>query len=544
MKYLLRSLLVLSIAMFLGGPSSASAGPIVADSGFKVDPNGFSFPNYDNSDGYRNLDPSQVRRLFGNAVCLTGKGSQCVLSPGARNWMAQTNEAMAGGHCYGFSVLAWVIQRRLLPEFGYSSLSPFGGGTTAFGLDIKSNPKLQSTIARAWAFQTLDSVTDNRIAGTPANILKNLLEVLTPENRQTYTMTIFQPGFADGHAITPTSVENLGDGKYAVHVYDNNWPGDSGRVLSIDTAANTWSYLAATNPNQPGAVYRGNAKTETLQLWPTNPGLQIQNCPFCAGRQGAGSKYNEVALSNPGDEHAHLLITDPKGRQTGYLKGKLINRIPGARVIPRAAGGPSLDDDGDISGSANSLEPIYRFPKNLTLRIKVQGSNLTYRDRESVNVVGPTFEASVDDVRVGPGLNAFVKLSPKNRTLVYTGSRAKSTPQVVFGAQSKEAVYRIAVIAPESPPRSTFFFAKKPNLGLLRIGERTNANQRYRVVISRYTAKGFAQFARGYSIRGKQQAYLYYGPLASPNGVAKIAIGEPGKKKVRILKLKKVPQES
>lgn len=457
--------------------------------------------------------------------------------------MEQTNKAMAGGHCYGFAVFAWVIQRGQLPAFGYSSLAPFGLGSTAFGLDIKSNPRLQETIARAWAFQTLASVTENTIAGTPKNVLENLIRKLTPENRDTYTMTIFQPGFEGGHAITPISVEDLGDGKYGVHVYDNNWPGDAARVLSIDTVANKWSYLAATNPSQPGSVYRGNAKTETLQLWPTRPGLQIQDCPFCFGRQGADSKYNEVSLPNPGDEHAHLLITDQKGRQTGYLNGKLINRIPGAQVSPRTAGGPDLDANGDISGPVNSLEPNYLIPKRLGLRIMVQGSNLSYRDRESVSVVGPTFDATVENVKVGPGLNAYLRLSPKKRTLAYTGSKVRSTPQVTFGAESEAAAYRIAVSVPRAPARRTFYFAKKPKFGLLRIGEKTNAAQRYRIFISRYTKAGQTRFARGYSIRGKQEAYLYYGPLASPRGVAKIAIGEPGKKKVRVLKLRKVKDD-
>lgn len=537
-----RYLLLLLLASFLGFASGAKAGPIVADSGFKVEPNGFSFPNYGNDEGYKNLDPSQMRRLFGNAVCLVGKGSDCVLTPIARSWMVEQNKSMAGGHCYGFAVLAWVIQRGQLPAFGYPSLSPFGDGTSAFGLNIKSNPRLQSTIARAWAFQTLASVTDDTIAGTPKNVLENLTRVLTPENRDTYTMTIFQPGFEGGHAITPTSVEDLGAGKYSVHVYDNNWPGDADRVLSIDTVANTWSYLAATNPSQPGSVYRGNAKTNTLQLWPTRPGFEIQDCPFCVGRQGAKSKYNEVSLSNPGDEHAHLLITDQKGRQTGYLNGKLVNRIPGAQVSPRMAGGPDLDANGGISGPANSLEPNYLIPKRLSLRIKVQGSNLTYQDRESLSVVGPTFDATVDAVRIGPGLNAFLRLSPKKRTLTYTGSKAKSTPRVTFGAESDEAAYRIAVSASGAPARSTFFFAKKPKYGLLRIGEKTSAAQRYRIVISRYTQKNKDKFARSYSIRGKQQAYLYYGPLASARGVAKIAIGEPGKKRIRVLSLKRIPE--
>jgi hypothetical protein len=147
----------------------------------------------------------------------------------------------------------------------------------------------------------------------------------------------------------------------------------------------------------------------------------------------------------------------------------------------------------------------------------------------------------VNDIRVGPGLNANLTLSPKKRTLSYTGSKTRSTPRVVFGAQSDRAAYRITVSAPGAKPRRTFYFAKKPKFGLLRIAETSKGAQRYRVRIDRYTGSGSETFARSYAIRGRQRAYLYYGALVSPRGVAKIAIAVPGRKNVRVLKLRKIP---
>lgn len=54
-----RYFLLLVVASFLGFALGAKAGPVVADSGFEVEPNGFSFPNYGNTEGYRNLDSNQ-----------------------------------------------------------------------------------------------------------------------------------------------------------------------------------------------------------------------------------------------------------------------------------------------------------------------------------------------------------------------------------------------------------------------------------------------------------------------------------------------------
>ena len=71
-----------------------------------------------------------------------------------------------------------------------------------------------------------------------------------------YTIKIFN---ADGgHAITPYAVEDKGDGKFAVLVYDNNYPGIT-RAVEFDTNANTWSYNAATRPDLPEALYSGDA---------------------------------------------------------------------------------------------------------------------------------------------------------------------------------------------------------------------------------------------------------------------------------------------
>src|ERR1700755_3077102 len=79
-----RIFLVLSVlfAAFVALPSAASAGTIVADNGFRPDPDGFSFANY-GSEGQKGLDASELERMFGPGVCLSGKG-ECVLTAPAR----------------------------------------------------------------------------------------------------------------------------------------------------------------------------------------------------------------------------------------------------------------------------------------------------------------------------------------------------------------------------------------------------------------------------------------------------------------------------
>lgn len=528
---------VLASAWLLALPAGAAAGPIVADSGFRPAPNGFSFQNYGDEEGYADLNAAEMQRLFGPVVCLAGKGGRCLLTPSAKLWMDSLNEAMAGGHCFGFATLSELIYDDRLPQFGYASPSAFRpGARTPFQLRI-GNVRLQRSIARAWAYQALPAVTDRAVNGSPAEILDFLVKALKRPGEEGWTMTIFQRGFEGGHAITPYAVEDMGDGVFAVRVYDNNWPDDAGRRLTIDTGSNTWSYYAAINPGIPAAEYEGDAKTRTLSLMPTRPGLGTQPCPFCVGRQGLRSRYNEVRLDGGADRHAHLLIIDGRGRKTGFVGNRLVNRIPGARVIPRTSSGPRPTAAGGAQ-YGDSPEPVFKLPKNVRFKIRVNGKHLKVSDRETLTLVGPTYDATIENLVMAPGQVANVRLSPKGRSLTYRSSRRTQKPTVSFGAEAERAAYRVSVSAVGAPPGSSMTFVKRPEHELMWIGDRTTARRRYRLSVNRFTRAGSRTFSRSFTIAGDQQAFLHYGPLASPDGVAKIAIYRPGSGKVRVLPLR------
>lgn len=306
-------------------PATASAGTIVADSGFRPVPNGFSFQNYGDEEGYANLDATDMQRLFGPAVCTAGKGAKCVLTPLARLWMEEEN----------------------------------------------------------------------------------------------------------------------------------------------------------------------------LSLAPTRPGLGTHPCPFCLGRQGRGSKYNEIRLSGSADSHADLLIIDSKGRKTGVVDGRIVNRIPGAKVTRRTSQArPSADGDLLI---ADSPVPIIRVPRNVKFRIGIDGRRLDLVDRETLTLVGPTYDATVENLVMGPGQVAEVGLSEDGQALTYRGSKRTKVPSLSFG---------------DSTPRP----------------------RTYRVTIERFTVDGrMPTLSRTLTIAGGQRALIRYGALARPDGVPRIVVYSAGGKRIRTL---------
>ena len=524
---------LLASLCLLVAPAAASAGTIVADNGFRPDPNGFSFPNYGDEEGYLNLDAGQMQRIYGSGVCLVGKG-KCVLTPVAQAYMDAYNEASSGGHCFGFATLSELIYKGYLSRFGYASLSAFDpGATSTFALGIEGNKLLQRSIARAFIFQTLPSIAENTVSGTPRQILQALLHgALDPSSKEIWTFTIFQWGHKGGHAITPYAVEDMGDGIYDVHVYDNNWPNDADRRLQIDTKNNTWSYYAMTSPGYPQAMYEGNAKSKSLSLVPVTPALGVQPCPFCVGRQGGGSKWNELRLDGTGAEHARFLITDAKGRQTGYKGKRFVNQIPGAKVLPRTSGGYRVGPGGKLF--ADSPAPVVRLPKGVEFGIQIDGRHLERRDRETLTLVGPTYDATVENLIMGPGQTAAVGLSPKGDAITYRPSRRTVSPAISLGAETKKVGYRVTVAAVGSPKGGSLTFVKEPKQQLMWFGDTTTKRRVYRLTIERIgNLPGLEgeTFTRTVAISGRQQAFLYYGPLSKAKGTAKIVVYSPGKKR-------------
>lgn len=517
----------------LVAPAAASAGTIVADNGFRPDPNGFSFPNYGDEEGYANLDASELERLYGPGVCLSGGKGRCVLTPVARTYLQVFNEGSADGHCFGFATLAELIYKGYLPRFGYSALAAFdSGASSTFGLGIERNRLLQRSIARAFNFQNLPAIAERTLIGTPREVLDALLHgALDPKSREIWTFEIFQYGMKAGHAITPYAVEALGNGVYDVLVYDNNWPADDERRLEIDTRANTWSYYAMISPGYPQAQYEGNAKSQTLRLAPVTPGLGVQPCPFCVGRQGGGSRYNELRLDGSGSEHARFLITDAQGRQTGYRGGRFVNHIPGAKVMARTSTGYRKGAAGRLF--ADSPAPVVRLPRGVDFDVEIDGRHLDRRDRETLSLVGPTYDATVENLIMGPRQTAHVALSPHGNAITYRPSAETVSPAISLGAETKQVGYDVTVAALGAPKGTSLTFVKVPKEKLIWFGDDTPKRRVYRLTIERIGNDGLEPetFARTLAISGGQQAFLYYGPLAKRHGIAKVVVYRPGLKR-------------
>lgn len=429
-------------------------GDIVADSGFRPDHDGFGFENYGNDVDPENMTPYEVEDIFGPDVCVRGDGVDCVLSPLASKWMDTQNEAMAGGHCMGFSVTALRMFEKSVKAKDY-------GASTPVKLPLQGNTDLQSLIAENWTYQNLPTIQDGVIQGTPTKVLKALGAALNSDSEQ-YTLAIFRADGGGGHAITPFAIEDQGGGQEKILVYDNNFPGIV-RKIDVDTNADTWHYVGGTNPKDLGEVYDGNAKTQSMSLYPTSPGEDYQPCPFCkdgnAGGDGLGASdagttgstlgdakdatdYNEIRLHSGRRNHPHLILTDEHGNQSGIVDGKLINEIPGVKIDRTLA----------VQNWEETPEPAFRAPVGLPLAVSVDGSHLTKKVTANVTLSGAGLAIEVDQIKLAPGQVDYIEFLGSGFGLTYnTDEHSKTSPDLYATVEDtkggKDKYYVVGVTA-------------------------------------------------------------------------------------------------
>jgi len=416
-------------------------GEIVADDGFRPWVDGFGFENYGNDVGPRNMTAGEMEDLFGRQVCVRGTGAGCRLTPIASEWMQAENSRMAGGHCMGFSVTAIEFYAGVRDVRDY-------GAKTAYGLPIQGNVDLQSLLAENWTFQDLPSVQARRVMGRPTFVLRRLVSTLNTSDKDAYTIAIFKRDGTGGHAVTPFAVEDKGQGKFAILVYDNNFPGVI-RAIRVDTRSDSWRYVGGPDPSDTDEIYAGDARTKSLLLYPTAPGISQQPCPFCGGSRraqpgGAGSvlplskQYDQLTLVGNPANHGHLILHDDKGHVSGFVNGRIVNDIPGVRVQTTIT-----------SQNWNvAPEPTYLVPPDLAVGVSVDGSALTRPDKEKIDFIGPGVYSQVDEIDLKPGERNAVAFRGGASGLTYiTDKHHDQTPLLAAAVQEGKVTYAFAALA-------------------------------------------------------------------------------------------------
>ncbi len=397
------------------------------DSGFRPDVNGFSFQNYGSNIPTLGLTPKEMQRMFGDKVVASKAGGEITLTPAANRWMIEANNAMVDGHCEGMAVLSELIY--------YDKVNPMSlGGENTADLSL-DNQNLQKEIAYWWATQVTSPGGSIKVDESPDAVLDTLKKAFKDGSKaaEWWVMGLFMPDGTDGHTISPIAVKDFGNGTAEILVYDNNFP-DVIRSVRVNTKDNTWMYYASVNPNEPSALYTGNASTRNLEVVSISSRLEKQRCDFCDNSLGGtGASPGEEYIQVWQDGNASLLITDALGRRIGYPElNKFVNEIPKAEVKYFKF------------KTAKKRNPLYILPASGNFKVKINGFGLTEDGFLSVMMIGPGSEMGAQRILLGPDDIDYMNVTRVGNQyqLEYKASRSMA-PVLILGATSEDQSYEV-----------------------------------------------------------------------------------------------------
>ena len=301
-------LFLLALVILFTFQIAAAKDKLIADTGFRVGKDGFSFENYGSqvctsnsmwgygSECFRvvNLTSAEMVRMFGTQVCKSVSADGiCTLTKVAEKWMNEINSIVANGHCEGMAVLSSLFYS------GLKNPSDYGASSTN-KLTLKNNQALQREIA--YWFTTQWFMDDYLIENDPRTQVEYLKKQFQKNPNTPLPLGIFQRNLSGGHAITAYAVIDHGNGIYYIMVYDNNYPNQE-RYITVDTNKNTWSYQTSTNPWQSAGNYSGQGKTNPIQIGPVEPRLGTFRCDFCTQQPASSGwdSWNPWQPSQPSD---------------------------------------------------------------------------------------------------------------------------------------------------------------------------------------------------------------------------------------------------
>jgi hypothetical protein len=366
--------IVLLFITILSGSTLLAQGTVLADTGFRPQQHGFSFANYGNESQPVNLTPASMQNIFGERVCKAVQNGECVLTATSQMWMDKANTDMGGGHCEGMAILSKLIYS------GDVNLNDIDPNAQSIA-DLKAdNPNVQAEIARWFATQYVPPSTSSQLNDqTPNEVVDTLVERMQ-EEKGPFTLAFFQADGKGGHAVTPYSAVDMGDGVTRVMVYDNNYPGQE-RFIEVDRNNNSWKYTGTTNPDEPVSEYSGTAESFSLNLRPSTERLvRPQECTFCKPGDGgigddgdasgsSGDACNQTAVST--GPNTDMVVTTADGHKAGVVNGRAFSDIEGATIL-RTVSETGLD--GDTPGAIITL-PSDSGGGNMSVTVNGEGGD-------------------------------------------------------------------------------------------------------------------------------------------------------------------------
>lgn len=439
---------------------------------FQPNPDGYSFPNW-GSISYSDYTYSDLVRMFGSEAACWSLGSVCVLKPKAElfNWTA--NSYMKGGHCLGMSV---------------TSSRFYKGADLHTGFDGTFDMSKESTVTVNWLSNAFSSTARRNISyfhvmqatepvasrisenmqKTPSEFIFELSTFMDNPGNDYPILVFYDNTMKGGHAVTPYAIEGQGDGVFYVKIYDNNFPDNFDRKITINELENTWSYYDN---------YEGNAGSHNLAFVPISLFAQRPQCPWCE------NTLNSISLMQLNyDGSGELLITDSLGNRLGFQAGVFYNEIPGAFANPQF-GGLEIDS-----------QPIFYLPVSGEYDITIDGAMTDAPDMGSLVTYGPGYAVQIAGITTDPSTLDEISISSNGTSFAYQPNQAQQVDVGLY-IDTDTASWQLQTGQVDVAAGQTGLIMVDPAQKTLTVNNLQNAAGDYNLFFKRVSDDGTALYA-------------------------------------------------
>ena len=380
----------------------------------------------------------QLEQLFGTQVCIGAEVNACVLTSAAKDWLQTQLERMDLGIAEGMATAVLSLWQQDPPEQipWWQQLINFLLGRVVFGL-ARSLFELQTFIANLFLTQTIADVfqatQDVRENATPTDILLTVVDVFLTGSLNPFTMGVYQVVkgvLTEGHTLTPYQVEDKGNGKYWVYVYDSNYPvgrsaTPSDLHVEFDTIANTWSY----QPTPDIPEYKGDSQSHNIDLTQLSwrqvekqedpPYRGPFTCPFCGpnAEEDTPATEPEVTITLIG-EGTLTVTTNNLNRVGSSIHADQVETVPFRGGLSRA-----------VPASYRLPASVLNQPVNVTL----EGTS-TASAPVTLQLTGPGYTAEFENI----------SLAPDERVLLYVVPTMNG-PELTFVTNQAVAIPKLSI---------------------------------------------------------------------------------------------------
>ncbi len=425
-------------------------------------------------------------QLFGSGVCARGTGetaTTCVLTAPATRQSMSLLRVISSGRAFGMAALSLQLFRGDRLADGRQLPSDFQPGTPATAALVRDVQVEQ--LIDLYQAARISAASQASLARASDGTVSDLLRVLQAHGfvgasgTDAYTLHVREPGVG-GTTLLPYALIRRDVSMYWLYVYDPEAPGDRTRVVTLDTAANTWDY---------SGVYRGDATNGSIVLRRVSADVALpRTCAFCVSPQLVANSLAQTSdsmaflLNGPGA----ILISDAAGRTLG-VDGQgtvTVNTIPGASV-------DQIDPGPDIT-----LPPVLYVPAGSVYRVVITATAPTTTTGLVLSVTAPGMIAELENLPLsGTGDSLALSVDAAARTIRFSaGAATRSAQKLTLALETPDGTsYSFTTSGSVLPPGTTLGLAFDVTTKQLSLRDDAGQNLRYDLVLMRVEPGGVTQ---------------------------------------------------